>query len=985
MRAHDSRRALRLASMLAVAGLALTAAPHALAAGTDASAMKLTSAQGKTLADRLQTELYGDAAATADGTGATTGSGATTDGSGATTGATDAPAPDATGGAATDTAQPITTTRTSTIEGVRGLAATVPVGNKKGDYFTLHSLGHVARSAADGTPQWSRDTASLMADWKVKHLRPWDVEFYPPMLVMGYNAVSPFTPASDQGYDTGDLTGDGVPDVVFSASLGMVPAAGVVLPGTTLTKGTIVTVLDGATGKTLYSKVYAYASVVKIVDGALLVGDSPAQNGSAAATGTTRLTGTRFSYADGALSESSTWTYDTGTAAGSAWASVQDLGGGRAAVSWNLAKTATSASRGRTVVLDTNDGSVQWQTDSSLYSRQLRLDSGRGQLVAVEQSDISDGVRYEVAAYDLADGRRTTLDDRVNVLPTAFTVGDLSGGSAGGSDEYVVSESSLTDDLFVNASTIRVLDGDDPGTALWQYTTKRAADNGKDGPSTWRLDVVGNKLVAVGQDDTDIGKAVNTGGRYGSLTVFNAKGKVAWRTSGATTSPVFDDVYKDADGRHVRTVDADQNVRTYDLTDGTQQRLTPLQGDMSSAQLVDVDGDKKVDLVEGGQSDGVWAYSGTSLVGGTPKKLWQATVPGAVHRIEVADVTGDKTPEIVVAADSAVVVLDSRTGAVLRTIDGGGQYVRSVVLADVDGDGKKEILVPTDALRVYKGDGKPLWTYAAPASAGAVYFADPSVNDGRVYTQYGAADAIDVTSPVVKAVALDGTTGTLGWEMTPTAPADSQDGIRGALLDHAVYASSNTPYADGHAVAYTWVAWTPIHTTSGDFMTPSNVVEIRDGRTGELLHTAVTGGLWTHGGYFDGDGVLQEAGTGSAYSFGADGADTRTLFLPPTHTAGWITGPGGRKVGITGSEGGAYLWDPATFVSDGMHSNYVGKTASEGGARNYVAGDLDGDGVDEIVMLNFDDRGVNETAEQIGGGYLISNQSIHEVSTYKLS
>ncbi|WP_377270088.1 FG-GAP-like repeat-containing protein [Peterkaempfera sp. SMS 1(5)a] len=981
MRAHDSRRALRLASMLAVAGLALTAAPHALAAGADADAsvIKLTGAQGKALADRLQTELYGDDAASTDGTGATTGTGAT-DGTG--TGRTDAPTPDASGGASTDTVQPITTTRKSTIEGVRGLAATVPVGNRKGDYFTLHSLGHVARSAADGTPQWSRDIASLTADWKVKHLRPWDTEFYPPLLMMGYNAVSPFTPNSGQGYDTGDLTGDGIPDVAFSASLGMVPPAGVVFPGTTLTKGTIVTVLDGATGKTLYSKVYAFASLVKIVDGALLVGDAPSENGSAAATGTTRLTGTRFSYADGALTESSTWMYDTGTTTGSNWASVQDLGGGRAAVSWDLAKTATSASRGRTVVLDTNDGSVQWQTDSSLYSRQLRLDTGRGQLVAVEQSDISDGVRYEVAAYDLADGRRTTLDGRVNVLPTAFTVGDLSGDTA---DEYIVSESSLTDNLFVNASTIRVLDGGDPQTALWQYTTKRAADNGQDGPSTWRLDVVGNRLVATGQDDTDIGKAVNTGGRYGSLTVFNAKGKVAWRTSGATASPVFDDIYKDADGRHIRTVDADQNVRTYDLADGTRQQLSPLQGDMAYAQMLDMDGDKKLDLVEGGQSDGVWAYSGTSLVGGTPKKLWQATVPGAVHRIEVADVTGDKTPEIVVAADSAVVVLDSSTGAVLRTIDGGSQYVRSVVLADLDGDGKKEILVPTDALRVYKGDGKPLWTYAAPASAGSVYFADPSVNDGRVYTQYGGAGAFDVTNPVVKAVALDGATGTLGWDMTPTAPADAQDGIRGALLDHAVYASANTPYADGHAVAYTWVAWTPIHTTSGDFMSPSNVVEIRDGRTGELLHTATTGGLWTHGGYFDGDGVLMEAGTASVYSFGAGGADTRTVFLPPTHTAGWITGPGGRKVGITGSEGGAYLWDPATFVSDGMHSDYVGKTAVEGGSRNYVAGDLDGDGVDEIVMLNFDDRGVNETAEMIGGGYLISNQSIHEVSTYKLS
>ena len=973
MRSRTSRRALRLASFMAVAGLALTATPHALAAGPDTPVLKLTAEQSKTLSDRLQTDL-GDGTST----GAASTDAAPSTGSAPSTGAPTAAAP--TAGASTDALAPVTATKTSSIEGVRGFAATVPVGNKQGDYFTLHTQGHIARSTADGTQQWSRDAASLLADWKVQHTRPWDTEFYPPMLMMGYNAVTPFSANSDQGYDTGDLTGDGVPDVVFSAALGMVPPVGVVLPGTTMTKGTIVTVLDGATGKTLYSKVYAYASMVKIVDGTLLVGDAPVLNG---ATGTTRLTGTRFSYADGALTEASTWTYDTGTSATSKWASVQDLGGGKAAVSWNLAKTDTSASRGRTAVLDTRDGSVVWQTDSSIYSRQLRLDTGRKRLVAVEQADTTDGVRYEVAAYDLADGRRTTLDSRVNVLPTAFTVGDL---GAGANDAYAVSESSLTDNGFVNASTIRVLDGDNSANALWQYTTKRGADNAKDGPSTWRLDIAGNKLVAVGQDDTQIGQAENTSGRYGSLTVFNAKGKVAWRTSGATTSPVFDDVYQDTDGRHVRVVDADQNVRTYNFANGAQQRLTPLQGDMSYGRMVDVDGDGKLDLVEGGQSNGIWAYQGTSLVGGTPKKLWQTTLPGAVHRIEVADVTGDSTPEIVVAADSAVVVLDARTGKILRTIDGGGQFVRSVVLADVDGDGKKEILVPTDALRVYKGDGRLLWTYAAPASAGPVYFADPAVNDGKVYTQYASAKAIQIANPVVKAVQLAGATGALGWEGDPVAPANAQNGIIGALLDGAVYASPNIPYADGHAVVYTWIAMTPAGAAGADAYSPFNVVEIRDGRTGEVLHTAVTGGLWTHGNYSEADGKLIEAGFGAVYTFGADGADTESIVVPPTHTIGWINGPGGHKLNITGSEGGVYFWDPASgLLENKVFPNYLGKTLAQGGSRNFVAGDLDGDGVDEVVTLNFDDRGVNEMAQMIGGGYLLSNQYLHNVTTYKLS
>lgn len=962
MRAHTSRRALRLASGLVAAGLALTAAPHALAADSgDAHGMRLSSTEAKKLSDRLQVDVYGAAESATPGP------------------ATNGPAKAST--EATTAAANITMTATSSIEGVRGFGATAPVDNK-GDYFTVHSLGHIARSTADGTEQWSRDSTSLYADWGIKPLRVWDTELYPPRIVMGYDAVSPFTPASDQGYDTGDLSGDGVPDVVFSASVGMNPGTGASIPGTTMTSGTVVTVLDGKTGKTLWSKYYTYAAMVKIVDGALLVGDAPRINSSAPASATAKLTGTRFSYGDGKLTESSTWTYDTAEVQPASWAAIEDLGNGKAAVSWDLRKTATTAPRGRTLVLDTNDGSVVWQKDSALYGRQLHLDAGRNRIVAVEQADTSDEVRYEVAAYDLGNGGRTTLDSRVNVLPTALTVGDLSGDTDA---EYAVSESSLTDNLFVNASTIRVLDGSDPETALWQYTTKRGAGNEGDGPSTWRLDVVGKKLVAAAQDDTQVGTAANSGGRYGSLTVFSAKGKVVWQTKGATASSMFQDVFKDKSGRHVRVVDGDQNVRTYDFADGTEQQLTPLQADMAYAQAVDVDGDKKPDFVGGGNAHALWAYSGTSLVDGKPKQLWKTTLPGSVHRLETADVTGDKQPEIVVAADSAVVVIDPRTGKILKTIDGGGQVVRSVLLADVDGDEQDDILVPTDALRAYKGNGKALWTYSAPESAGDVAFSDASAGDGKVYVQYTSVNSFELDAPAMKAVQLDAKTGALGWAQEPKAPASAQDGkVRGGILDHAVFASPEIPYADGHAVVYTWVVWAPSGVNGTDTLSPFNVMEIRDGRTGEVLHSAVMGGLWTHSNYLAGDHVLMEGGTSTIRSFGADGKDSTLYLTPQSGTTGWLTGPGGRKTVITGIQGGVYLWDPSLLDGEIAYPNSLGK-AIYGGGRNYLTADFDGDGVDEVVSLNFDDRGVNTAAQLIGGAYLIANHSLYKMVTLKLS
>lgn len=974
MRTHASRRALRLASTLVAAGLALTAAPHALAADSSPSPMRLTADQAKQLAANAHVDVYGDETAKDDTSGDT----ATDHGSSLQDSTADA----ASGTTAATT--PVTLTKKSTMEGVMGLGATVPAGSH--GYFTVHSLGSIQLHKADGSTTWARTNASLYTDWNIKPLRPWDTEFYPARVRMGYDAVNPFSPYSDQGYDTGDLTGDGVPDLVFSASIGMNPPTGVVIPGTTLTSGTMVTVLDGSSGKTLWSKVYAYAGMVKIVDGTLLVADSPRLNGRAPAAATATLSGTRFSYADGALTPSSTWVHDTQETAPVTWGALTDVGDGKAAASWNLRKTATTAARGRTLVLDTADGSLAWQTDSELYGRQLHLDSARGRVVALEQADTADAVKYEIVSYDLGSGKRISLDTRINALPTAMTVGDA---ASGGGTEYAVSESTLDSNFSLNSSTIRVLSGSDGATVRWTHTTKRSPDNLHNGPSTWHLDVAGGKLLAAAQDDTDSEKAQNIGSlRYGSLTAFNAKGTVSWRHAGLTASPMFQQVYRSGGADYVRVIDPQENIRDYQVGNGKQQALTPLQAELNYAQATDLDGDKKPDVIAGGTSNGVWAWSGPSLVKGAPKELWKAVVPGAVHSVQTGDVTGDKKPEIIVAAETAVVVLDGSTGKVLTTIDGGGQYVRSVTVADIDGNGKDDILVPTDALRTYKGNGQALWTYTAPADAGDVVFSDTVTGDGQVYTQYSSVGALDLADAAENGVALDGAKGTVRWTADPKAPAAAADGkLHGALLDHAVFASPKIPYADGHAVVYTWMAYTDPR-TAGDISSASLsvIVEIRDGRTGELLHQARTGSPWSHGNFFiDGTGdPLYALSFGTFQGFGADGQETRSSVLAPLRSAQFITGPGGRKLVAGGMEGGLGVWDPSLLTSDGSFQSSTGSANSMGG-RNYLAADLDGDGVDDMVSLNFDDHGVNRAAEQLGGGVLSLPNAAPKLSVFTLS
>ncbi|MFD6177473.1 MULTISPECIES: FG-GAP repeat domain-containing protein [unclassified Isoptericola] len=962
-----STRANRLASTLVAAGLVLAAAPQALAADDD-GALTLTADQAQALADRMSGGLYGDDATADDST------------------SDDATTGDTTGdGSAVDPSTPVTFTARSTIEGVRGVGVTLPAAGDQ--YFTLHSLGNVQLHRADGSTVWERNNSSLYKDWGVRPARAWEKVMYPPLVLMGYNAVSPFSPTSDAGYDTADLTGDGTPDVVFSASVGTNPPVGATIPGTTMKQGTLVTVLDGATGKTLWSKVYSFASMVKVVDGTLLVANAPRTNQYAPATEAATLTGTRFSFADGALTPTDTWTHDTGEAGNASWGGITALGDGRVAVSWNTRKTDTVAPQGHTLVLDAADGSVGWQADGDLYGRQLHLDTDRGRLVAIEQPDFSDGVAYSVVAYDLASGDRSVLSTRVNALATAMTVGDAAKAKG---TEYVVSESTLDSDLFLNASTIRVLSGDDAATVRWVSTTKRDADNHADAPSAWGLDVIkGGTLIVTAQDDAGMATAANVGGlRYGSLTAYSNAGTELWRQDGTDASPMFQQVYRVGSKDFVRVVDQNQNIHTFSAAKGEETSVAPMQGDVNFAAAADLDGDGGQDVVAGGTSRGVWAWTGRSLLDGTPELLWRATVPGEVHDVETGDVTGDGKPDVVVAADTATVVLDGATGKTVATIDGGGAYVRSVTVADVNGDGTDEVLVPTDALRAYTGAGKALWTYAAPAGSGDVVFSDAVVGDGQVYAQYASVDSFELADGVQGAVALDAATGAAAWAATPTAPAGASDGkLHGAILRRGVFTDPAIPYADGHAVVYTWIAGTGT-ATEGDvaLVEPRAVTEIRDGRTGEVLKQAIVGSPWSHDGYFVDDeaGMLYQLSFGTLRGFGADGLDTSSSVIAPLRGVQFVTGPGGRRLLAGGVEGGVGAWDPSVLGTGWSFQDGVGTGAALGG-RNYLAVDLDGDGGEELVSLNFDHLGYNRMADLLGGGLLSLDKNTHGVTTFSLS
>jgi hypothetical protein len=206
----------------------------------------------------------------------------------------------------------------------------------------------------------------------------------------------------------------------------------------------------------------------------------------------------------------------------------------------------------------------------------------------------------------------------------------------------------------------------------------------------------------------------------------------------------------------------------------------------------------------------------------------------------------------------------------------------------------------------------------------------------------------------VGGVALDARTGTAAWTAAPQWTGTDPT-IYGAELYHAVYASPAIPYADGHAVVQTWM----VRDDDGWWR---ELFEFRDVRTGKVVKTALSGGIFTLGNWFTGDEGLILAGTASLRTYGKDGTDYLTYTLPTLHRAGFASGPGGRRLLVGGTESAVYIWDPSVLTA-GVHYPDHEARLQRYATQNLVIGDLTGDGVDEVVGLDNNQLETDRVAE----------------------
>ncbi|MCC6193284.1 MAG: PASTA domain-containing protein, partial [Burkholderiales bacterium] len=183
----------------------------------------------------------------------------------------------------------------------------------------------------------------------------------------------------------------------------------------------------------------------------------------------------------------------------------------------------------------------------------------------------------------------------------------------------------------------------------------------------------------------------------------------------------------------------------------------------------DIDGDGRVDLVSGTE---VWKQNAA----GGFDLAWQLAT--AVNDTAVADLDGDGKAEIVFLRSSSAYPTDERgifiyghDGTLRRRIALQTYWFTPITIADVDGDGRSDIVLGAEGtLYAFRDDGRPIWAYKVPKETPdnatlAPIYTQPAEDSGianaapQVYDLDGDGVAEVVFSAHSRIMILDGRTG----------------------------------------------------------------------------------------------------------------------------------------------------------------------------------------------------------------------------------
>ena len=782
-----------------------------------------------------------------------------------------------------------------------------------GDSLQVYSLGVVSLTRPDGSTVWQRSTGSLYRDWQLSFTNPGYV--ITPQLLIGTDPADPFVITTAEPYamtDThpyavGDLTGDGDTDIAVAESVGVNLGAASCgncgwtfsVPGSNLHMGTFVTVLDARTGATLYSELDpGFVTQLAIVGRNLVVGDETgppsSQDGPGAWNSVSTVKALTFHAGRSGLTASQAWQYSTGAQWG-LLLGLEATGDGDVALAWSdtpLGLGEPGPPDGHVVLIDAQ-GHVSWDQRTAGYPVLSAYDASRDELAVVEETDPTQAISYTLDGLRVSDGRTVSAVTTTDVLPTTLTIGAL---TAHGKPSWLVAgvETTAADvdapGYEFSAGTVSAVDPDSART-LWASTL---AASGQNPPEPGAVEIVngprGQASVVVGSWEGGVTPTVTAPGTEDNdlQSLSGATGAEQWDQSGDVPDPLT----LATSGSVVRGITPEQDALSYDAASGKSAGDAPLMGEFNSAIAADVNGNGRLDYIAGDESGVVYAFDGSTFTAldDSPRVLWRANVGGAVNQIVSGVVDGRAV--LAVAATNGIAVIDERTGQVLHRMSLPGQYVWNVAIGDEGG--RSVVVSATDRVSAFDAStGKALWTYQ-PSD---VYFADASVTDGAVVTEYQSQLGIGQTPTVMAAIGIDAVSGHTLWN----SAADPTT-IAGAQLRNGVIAGPGIPGAGADGAAFTWT------TSEGD-----GQVDVRNARTGALLYSNVEAHLGNHESYTLVPGVgLISIGEGGTVSIQPGGA-TESDWLSGSDVA--VAESGGTPV-VLDAQAGLSAW-PVSVLSSG--------------------------------------------------------------------
>ncbi|MFK0171624.1 hypothetical protein ACIQU5_22760 [Streptomyces sp. NPDC090306] len=960
-----------LLAATALGATSLMAAPAAEAApgGGSKGVVRLTPSALKKLSDRYKTRADGTAGQVASVGGDNT----TSDTGNSSSGKTSSGAADS-GSGSTGT-DGFGLKQDGQWETARGVASTVTLGST-GDWLSIYSSGSVTRLNAKGSPVWTRTSHSLMTDWGVKPKSSIQPEEYVPELYEGYD---PYQPSStgQSPYATGDFNHDGTPDLAVAYNVGSNPVRDFTSPGSDLASGTFVTVLDGRTGGTLYSKLLpGYVGSLLVQNGELVVADRTGPdwtNNPVAEQGDSRSDLTAYTFSSngkGKLTGHVAWTYSTG-APWAYWGDVTTLSGGRIAASWTDTPMGLGSPRpaaGHVLVLNGSTGKATVDTKTPGYPRMLAAEPGSDRVLVVEQNDPYDAVRWDLTAVDAHSGKRTVLASREGTVPEDFEVNtDAHGGQAA----YAVAELGINADLSDGQSTISGWDAH--GKTLWTRTTLSTVGNANAPTTGLKWENNGGDVVAAISDPAYWSAERPNGPEHTQLTALDGKkGTVAWARDGAVTGDRITD-YRGG----LLSVGYDDTAYVTDPRKGTTTSTLPLLGDAYTAVAADVNGDGVKDLVVGGQSRGVFALDGRTLDDAVPHQLWHAAVGGPVRQLQTATLTdsrGRGTASLVAATSSGFAVLTTATGAVRTDKNLGGGFVPTVTLTK-DGHGGTEIVAAgSHAVAAYDATGKALWTYTPAGTAGRtlVFSNVASDADGNLYLEYGGVRptlASGASDPAPTELSLS-PGGKSRWSAKPNDAANAA----WVVQNQGVYASADIPGADGRGVAFAFGGDKP------GGLNITHLTQVLDSADGSVAYSHHTVGVDTALGFVasKADGLI-ELHFNAVTVYPADGSAPYNLTMGVQPFSGVIDGNDHLITAINGIYAYDLPLDPAEAYPDPAAEDF-GLNAGR-----VLSAHLGSASTQNLIALTVDQRGLAISLQTGGFDYYESDYYQHGITVYSVT